>query len=299
MDREEIEDIFTAVKIEGIQFADLLNAEITDRIMVSKAGGYLGQSLETILRTKIYDLKNNTQEILGASGVDHKKPLCFWAFRKNGKNSVEQIRKHFESSSAKSKTRWVILPITNSSGKERELDLDLEVRLGDDLEERCAEIKELKDELVNNKEKSQGDKNCPLIAQKVQGKPYPEKMFPELSDGDGYAFVVSGLWKTNESFKKVKVHKDSWKQGYFQYVFRLWKEYESVTKSGESTPGEYSVVGNNTNVLLQRKCEKSSNNVKKKSCIDVKDIFDYAHDSDGVPCLVAQIEYPYVVELTV
>ena len=80
MAQQSVEEVFDSVEIEARSAKDLLHAGALDRIAVSKMGKYVGQSLETILRTKLHDLSLNQQAFLGYPNVNQSAPLCFWAF---------------------------------------------------------------------------------------------------------------------------------------------------------------------------------------------------------------------------
>lgn len=138
MAQQTVEEIFDSVAIPARSAKDLLHAGELDRIAVSKMNTYIGQSLETILRTKLHDLSRNQQAFLGYPNVNQSAPLCFWAF--GGYKKTEFIRKHFLSGSESPQSRYVLLPFTDSLLKAGTVDPKLEVSREDNLDVRRSQM---------------------------------------------------------------------------------------------------------------------------------------------------------------
>ena len=108
-------------------------------------------------------------------------------------------------------------------------------------------------------------------------------MFPELIDGNGLAFVISNLWRSVENFKTMKVLKEDGGT-LMNRQLRLLKDYQTITESGKGKRGHRSLVGNRTNGLLKRDKDSPDDDI-------------FVDANDGLPCMIAQIEYPYVVKV--
>lgn len=104
------------------ELACLANEGKLDRIIVSKFGDYLDQSVKTILSTKQYDIENNClKDLEGLCTVPERgdNGICFWALRRlDIESGTDLLSYHGEDKGP----RYAILPYTPSKCKQSSID---------------------------------------------------------------------------------------------------------------------------------------------------------------------------------
>ena len=104
--------------MKAISLKELLNMGKLDRIISSRAGAYLGETLEQIIMQKLEDLKDGElyyeQEITdGKCTEGGKTPVCLWSLNSSSK---EWLRDKLSEDNMK-KEIYVVFGLTDSKAK--------------------------------------------------------------------------------------------------------------------------------------------------------------------------------------
>lgn len=291
-------------EISAEQFADMAIEGMLDRIIVSKYGAYYDQSVETILSTKIYDIKHNVMGSL--QGIDiagnETSGICFWALKRL---DIEATRNFLSKNHTCKEARYVILRYTpskksvTSAAKDKNLKLEymqmLNPQEGESIEtfynrirstldtKPLTEIAKLKYVLgyADTERKAQKGANNKYM--------YPLNMFPEVVDKSeiNKALLISELSFVNADYKVMD-------DLYDYFCSHTGKNGTIVTKELSTTLGsrKYKSQSSMSHCRAYIKEEKKGSLAKYLSD-------DSNYEKNGkVSFLLAKLEYPYIIALT-
>lgn len=273
-----------------------------NKIIVSKIGHYLGQSIETILLTKMYDICHNKLRKKGEIDIVRKDKessdngICFWSLKRL---PLEHTKKFLEDDIEKS--FYVIMPYVDSTPP-KEIYLQegelknyylLNPRDDEDLEEFYLRIRNKVEQIRADKEAdrlSEKDNSLlGILASKYalseddlngfNAKPYPDlkaKMFPEVlnKESRNVAFLVSKLYYSKEDFEAKRF-----------YEFFSANPYCAEEKTLSDSIGASSC----SHMCAKLKPERKEDLITYlKNC---------SRDGKFTGCIIAKIEFPYIVAI--
>lgn len=295
-----IEELFAQKKLSKTQMkswglteksiVEIVQNGDADRIFITKIGEYGNQDLETILKTKIYDLKNN---IMGTDVSDiHPKSskegegICFWALQKT---EATKNRKFLcgQNMDDKEKSYYAIMLLGTGLKNNWEKDT-ITLEKNDDYKAYFIQKNKEKEEFINDQKRddffpikgfvTRFEKNRKKAESKL-AIPYPEEMYPEeikIHPNEKYetrsqALLISELSYASENFSEEEFGKFF---NCFLVTSGEWKEYSKVGQTS----------------------------TKRASILDKEEFlkkfrYQSGEKTDLAGCLIAKLKYPYIVEV--
>lgn len=263
-----------------------------DRIIVSKFGGYLSQSVKTILTTKNYDIQHNKLKDLMGLDIDTKRGesgtgICFWALRRLDIASGRDLLSNHGTDKG---PRYAFLPYAPSDKKPKGIDkgklLDRWGRLNPlDNEDISAFKKRLcgffsgenQDEhFAFGYADNEHDIKTDPKNKKKRRQPYPQDMFPEVIEMTeiNKALLISDFWYVPASYEDLS---------------SFYMLYESRNANG--TPGKL-----DERLARGQNCHSTAklyDNSREK----LASFFSKYQENGCTSFLVAKLEYPYIIAL--
>lgn len=303
------------------ELAEMIRAKKLDTTIFSTIGAYQGQSVATILKTKMDDMKEH-KLIRNSSGgweiisedrtADKEKGFCEWALK--GLNEID-TRDFFETTNEKGKEpKYVFLKYTSSPDMAGEVNTPrlnpVEGESWPEFKERVRDsiAKEGKDKVakkiqINWKEK---EKKCDIID-------IPETMFPEIIVKDNSrALLISDLYVLDGCVKKLeKVHEYYWEhtaelsdngreipEVMEDHCYYEGKgNYDKVEKIRE---GVYKTYKEHKEIRKGQgqKCGRIRGDKEREQLAELvlsKEFYDESEKNrDGRNVIIAELAYPYI-----
>ncbi|MCD7751270.1 MAG: GIY-YIG nuclease family protein [Lachnospiraceae bacterium] len=260
-----------------------------DCFVVSKFGAYYYQSPVTILETKTYDIMHNSLEkketldikiIPKEEGEYDTDGICTWALERLNPDTVRSIL----DKGGEKRSRYAILPYTMSKNNAKSNLIDLDPSVSQKLNRWNDETME--DFFERMKSYYGTDMAKKIFAdgytgrkKHFEGHNYPETAFPEIISkytGLGNprscrALLISGFYYPKEYFD----------------IKDFYKYFLNYT-------------GTELNLTLQSQCSHALPNIKENMRYNLVEWLAKTGESkEMVSCIIARLEYPYVIDLTV
>ena len=302
-----VKDELKVLNLKEKSLLEMAEAGVLDKIIVSKIGHYLGQSIETILLTKMYDIYHNKLrekgkiDIVCKDKVSRDDGICFWSLKNLPLDYTRDfIEKGVMESSQES--FYVIMPYVDSKPPKefcvQENDLKnyylLNPHDNEDLETFHLRIQDKINQIQADKETDQlsgKDKTLlGILASKyalskedldsLNAKDYPgrnSKMFPEVLNKKSLnvAFLVSELSYSKEDFDDKEFYK------YF------------LSKRGGYKPSQSKTLFES--IGYSSCCHMCAELNQKENLINF--LKNCSYNSKFTGCIIAKIEYPYIVAI--
>lgn len=239
-----------------------------NRAVLFKAGGYYGQTVDTILKTKVYDISNNK--------------FCFWAHRRCSK--LDKVRNFFATNcfagyphiNDEKKPHYILMTYTDSTSLASDSkNSELNPKKKESMDEFLIRMKkEIRNYTI--KENCQYIKYFSKEENEASLNSYPENMFPEIVKDDKNIDV--GYWITEFMYAKENVTRELLEECFIMRKMNGLSQKNARCKSPASTN---IFVNFNPDKLDKLRIKYSDNN-------------KYNNNSW---CIIAKIEYPYIVHL--
>lgn len=211
---KEIEDID---ELKKVSFKELFENNKFSRGVIMAAGGYNGQDFNSIIQTKIYDIKQNG--------------FCFWAFR--GITSDSSLKKAFGFLNFGAE-KYIIMTFT-SDPKYRE-GTDVSIKKDEKIEDYFKRMKRLK---IEHPEKKYAEKFKYITSDSFET--YPDNLFPEIllntAKNDSSAYLISDFYFAKDNIE-------------INTLCSMFKQYE-VTKNKQSKCNYYCTQGKHRIISLE------------------------------------------------
>lgn len=211
---KEIEDID---ELKKVSLKELFGNNKFSRGVIMAAGGYNGQDFNSIIQTKIYDIKQNG--------------FCFWAFR--GITSDSSLKKAFEFLDVQGE-KYIIMTFTLDPQYAQGTNVSIEK--SEKIEDYFKRMKKIK---IEHPEKKHAEKFKYITSDSFEI--YPDNLFPEIlldtAKNNSLAYLISDFY-----FAKDNIEIDT--------LCSMFKQYE-VTKNKQSKCNYHRTQGKHRIISLE------------------------------------------------
>lgn len=172
---KEIESI---PEIKEVRIKDFFENNLFSRGVIMVAGGYDGQDFNSIIQTKIYDIKQNG--------------FCFWAFR--AITADLSLKKAYEFLDVEGE-KYIIMPFTSDPKYEEGIDVSIEK--DEKIEDYFKRMK------IKHPDKKYAEKFKYITSNSFEK--YPDNLFPEIllntAKNESSAYLISDFYFTKDSIE--------------------------------------------------------------------------------------------------